>query len=326
MGSGTQILPGIERGAQAGIEPATGAWSTQQIGSAKAVRNISTPVHSSAGTSPWAQCQSRIGPGTQPRCESGSPRHRAEGAVTPRSVVEPIKGFGSEVFGVRTAARSSDPASGDRERQPGGHRARHGRLVYTAGRLTGSWTDHVHTVALEVSNVTLAVSRRDSAEWRSPPWGGGPLGCMCVDIECPGLAEPRVTCSSATMAGSMPAGRRFVREADVTGRSFGCERALRAPRCLRDARGQRLAKAGQKGRRGEGGPGSGWWVPVPPRGPLTQSCPAVSGEVERPRDAGSLNRSPIAFRRNLVGAGTTAVMLAVTVLLRREGDVRPIAT
>jgi hypothetical protein len=28
---------------------------------------------------------------------------------------------------------------------------------------------------------------------------------MCVDIECTGLAEPRVTFSSATMAGSMPA-------------------------------------------------------------------------------------------------------------------------
>jgi hypothetical protein len=52
MGSVTHNLPGIERGAQAGIEPATGAWVTQQIGSAKAVRNMSTPVHPSAGTSP----------------------------------------------------------------------------------------------------------------------------------------------------------------------------------------------------------------------------------------------------------------------------------
>ena len=45
----------IERGAQTGIEPATGAWVTQHIGFAKAVRNMSTPVHSSAGTSPRAQ-------------------------------------------------------------------------------------------------------------------------------------------------------------------------------------------------------------------------------------------------------------------------------
>jgi len=74
------------------------------------------------------------------------------------------------------------------------------------------------------------------------------------------------------------------------------------------------------------GPGQGGWVPVLPRGPLTQSCPAVSGGVERPTDAGSLSRPPIAFRRNLVGAGTTSVMLAVTVPLRREGDVLPIAT
>ena len=74
------------------------------------------------------------------------------------------------------------------------------------------------------------------------------------------------------------------------------------------------------------GPGQGGWVPVLPRGPLTQSCPAVSGGVERPTDAGSLSRPPIAFRRNLVGAGTMAVMPAVTVLLRREGDVRPKAT
>jgi hypothetical protein len=46
----------------------------------------------------------------------------------------------------------------------------------------------------------------------------------------------------------------------------------------------RRAGAGQKGRRGESGPGSGGWVPVPPR--LTQSCPAVSGGVDRPRNAG----------------------------------------
>jgi len=46
LGSGTHILPGIERGAQAGIESASGAWVTQQIGCAKAVRNMSTQLHS----------------------------------------------------------------------------------------------------------------------------------------------------------------------------------------------------------------------------------------------------------------------------------------
>lgn len=44
--------PGIERGAQAGIEPATGAWVTQQIGSAKARRNMSTQLHPRMPTSP----------------------------------------------------------------------------------------------------------------------------------------------------------------------------------------------------------------------------------------------------------------------------------
>ena len=33
-------------------------------------------------------------------------------------------------------------------------------------------------------------------------------------------------------------------------------------------------------------PGQGGWVPVPPRGPLTQSCPAVSGGVDRPETQG----------------------------------------
>ena len=51
-GSTEPRCSGIDRGAQADIEPATGARVTQHIGSAKAVRNRSTPVHSSAGTSP----------------------------------------------------------------------------------------------------------------------------------------------------------------------------------------------------------------------------------------------------------------------------------
>jgi hypothetical protein len=41
------ILPsGIERGAHAGIEPATGAWMTRQIGSAGAGQIMSTQLHS----------------------------------------------------------------------------------------------------------------------------------------------------------------------------------------------------------------------------------------------------------------------------------------
>ena len=73
----------IERGAQAGIEPATGAWVTQQIGSAKAVRNMSTPVHHLMPTSPWAQSQSRIGPGTHPG-EGAAPSTSSRGEPPPR--------------------------------------------------------------------------------------------------------------------------------------------------------------------------------------------------------------------------------------------------
>jgi len=39
-------LPGFERGAQAGIEPATAALVTQQIGSAGAGQIMSTQLHS----------------------------------------------------------------------------------------------------------------------------------------------------------------------------------------------------------------------------------------------------------------------------------------
>jgi len=38
-------VPGNERGAQAGIEPAMGAWITHQIGSARAVQKSSTHLH-----------------------------------------------------------------------------------------------------------------------------------------------------------------------------------------------------------------------------------------------------------------------------------------
>ena len=55
-------VQGTERGAQAGIEPATGARVTQQIGSAEAVRNMSTHLHSwmcrPAGGLPGRQNQS----------------------------------------------------------------------------------------------------------------------------------------------------------------------------------------------------------------------------------------------------------------------------
>ena len=47
-GHGAVILPwGIERGAHAGIEPATGAWMTRQIGSAGAGQIMSTQLHHS---------------------------------------------------------------------------------------------------------------------------------------------------------------------------------------------------------------------------------------------------------------------------------------
>ena len=129
---------------------------TQHIGSAKAVRIMSTPVHHLMPTSPWAQSQSRIGPGAQPRCESGSLDVEPRGAAPPISVVEPIQGLWVRRPRCSHGARSSDPAVGDRERRPGGHRARHGRLGDTADRLSGSGTDHVHTVALEDVHVTFA--------------------------------------------------------------------------------------------------------------------------------------------------------------------------
>jgi hypothetical protein len=44
-GSQGHIVSWIARGAQAGIEPAPGAWAPQRIGSAKAVRNMSTQLH-----------------------------------------------------------------------------------------------------------------------------------------------------------------------------------------------------------------------------------------------------------------------------------------
>jgi hypothetical protein len=42
----SHVAPGIERCAQAGIEPATGAWVTQQIGLARAGQIMSTQLHS----------------------------------------------------------------------------------------------------------------------------------------------------------------------------------------------------------------------------------------------------------------------------------------
>jgi hypothetical protein len=46
MVPGAHVVPGIERAAPAGIEPATGAWVTTQICSAQAVRIMSTHLHS----------------------------------------------------------------------------------------------------------------------------------------------------------------------------------------------------------------------------------------------------------------------------------------
>ena len=51
-------MPENERGAQAGIEPAMGAWMTHQIGSARAVQKLSTHLHQFGATDeiavPWA--------------------------------------------------------------------------------------------------------------------------------------------------------------------------------------------------------------------------------------------------------------------------------
>jgi hypothetical protein len=47
-------LPGNESGAQAGIEPATGAWVTHQIGSARPVQKLSTHLHQFGATGAYS--------------------------------------------------------------------------------------------------------------------------------------------------------------------------------------------------------------------------------------------------------------------------------
>ncbi len=69
--------PGIERGAQAGIEPAAGAWMTQQIGSAKALRNMSTQLHPLMPTSPPPARRPGFATGCAARPKGDAPRvHR----------------------------------------------------------------------------------------------------------------------------------------------------------------------------------------------------------------------------------------------------------
>jgi len=98
---------------------------------------------------------------------------------------------------------------------------------------------------------------------------------MCVDIECTGLAEPRVTFSSATMAGSMPAWAPLREGSRCDGPiSSGANPPHVTTTALPSgSSGQRLAKAGQNGRRGENGPPPGMRSAMA-MGPL-QSCSAT---------------------------------------------------
>ena len=136
------------------------------------------------------------------------PRRRAEASRLPD-----IRGGAAQGRCVRTPrcscrARTSDPDVGDRERRPGGHRARQGRLNDTADRLSGSGTDHVHTVALEVSNVTLAVAitrlRRVAEPARRAAYPSG-AGVWTILYWSGGADESDAL--SAAKAGSMPAWR-----------------------------------------------------------------------------------------------------------------------
>jgi len=70
-------------------------------------------------------------------------------------------------------------------------------------------------------------------------------------------------------------------------------------------------------------PGQGWWVPVPPR--AADAIVSASPEESNDPETQESQPSPIAFRRNLVGAETRR-HAGCDRSLRREGDVRPIAT
>ena len=59
-GSRSHIAPGIERGAQAGIEPATAAWMTQQVGSSGAGQIMSTQLHHPDDSVPFARRETRL--------------------------------------------------------------------------------------------------------------------------------------------------------------------------------------------------------------------------------------------------------------------------
>jgi hypothetical protein len=70
MGSRSRILPGIERGAQAGIEPATGAWVTQRIGSAASGTDHVHTVALKSGNAAYATRCDPLGESGQP-CDQG---------------------------------------------------------------------------------------------------------------------------------------------------------------------------------------------------------------------------------------------------------------
>jgi hypothetical protein len=95
-------------------------------------------------------------PERRPSLVSGpeiNPVARAAPSTSSRGEPPPRYPWGAEPgAGVRSprcshGPQSSDPAVGDRDRRPGGHRARQGGLGDTADRCSGSGTDHVHTVA-----------------------------------------------------------------------------------------------------------------------------------------------------------------------------------
>ena len=138
---------------------------------------------------------SRIGPRISTLGARAAPLDvEPRGAASPTSLVESIQGIWLRTPRCSHGARSSGPAVRDRERRPGGHRARHGRLGDTADRLSGSGTDHVHTVALDVSNVTLALAGLEFERLQIPPEGRRTLECRCVDNSVPAWRSWRELC------------------------------------------------------------------------------------------------------------------------------------
>ena len=92
------------------------------------------------------QTQSRIGPGDQPSCESGSLDVEPREPPPRNPLGSQARGFGSEVLGAHTG-HGAVVAVEDQERRPGGHRAAKAAWVTQQIGSVGSGTDHVHTVA-----------------------------------------------------------------------------------------------------------------------------------------------------------------------------------